>query len=316
MRAQPRYGCGPCFRASKQGRGAEQARMERPRSGCGAPALHKMKIDQTTVAVVTGAASGIGRALAGHLARAGAAVALADVKAAELAETARLINSDRITTHHVDVSDREGVAAFADEVIQQHGHVNLLINNAGVALAGTTAELTLDDIEWLMGINFWGVVYGVKHFLPLLEQQSQAHIVNLSSIFGIIAPPGQAAYAASKFAVRGFTESLRHELRQAGSPVRVSAVHPGGVRTNIARWAKRGAGASATALQREIDFFDEVAKTTPEAAAARIVRGIERNEERILVGIDARFIERVQRWLPVRYWDVLEPMLKLMVKGK
>lgn len=275
-----------------------------------------MQIDRNTVAVVTGAASGIGRALALHLAAAGARLALADVRVTELTETARLINGDRVSIHNLDVSDREGVAAFADEVVRQHGHVNLLINNAGVALAGTLAELTLDDIEWLMGVNFWGVVYGVKHFLPLLEQQPQAHIVNISSIFGIIAPPGQAAYAASKFAVRGFTESLRHELRQAGSRVRVSAVHPGGVRTNIARWAKRGAGATPAALQREIEFFDEVAKTTPAAAAARIVRGIERNEERILVGVDARLIERVQRWLPVRYWGLLEPMLKIMVKQR
>lgn len=276
-----------------------------------------MQIDQSTVAVVTGAASGIGRALSLHLARAGAALALADVKAAELAETARLIEGgSKVTTHSVDVADRERVAAFVDEVVAQHGRANLLINNAGVALGGTTAELTIDDIEWLMGINFWGVVYGVKHFLPLLEQQPQAHIVNISSIFGIVAPPGQAAYAASKFAVRGFTEALRHELRQAGSHVRVSAVHPGGVRTNIARWARLGTGTPPATLQREIDFFDQVAKTTPAAAAARIVRGIERNEERILVGVDARVIERVQRWLPVRYWGVLEPLLKLMVKQR
>jgi NAD(P)-dependent dehydrogenase (short-subunit alcohol dehydrogenase family) len=273
-----------------------------------------MRIDQSTVAVVTGAASGIGRALALHLARAGAALVLTDVRAAELAETARLTNSDRVTTHLIDVSDRESMAVFADAVVAQQGRVNLLINNAGVALAGTTAELALDDIEWLMSINFWGVVYGVKHFLPVLEQQPQAHIVNISSIFGIIAPPGQAAYAASKFAVRGFTEALRHELRQSGSRVRVSAVHPGGVRTNIARWARIGEGVPPASLQHEIDFFDQVARTTPEAAAARIVRGIERNEERIMVGIDARFIERVQRWLPVRYWGVLGPMLKLVVK--
>src|SRR5262245_41169242 len=156
-----------------------------------------MKIDQTTVAVVTGAASGIGRALAARLAQAGASLAIADVKAKPLDETARMLSgaSGKVTSHVVDVSDRERVGALVREVIAAHGRANLLVNNAGVGLIGTAEELSIDDIEWLMSINFWGVVYGVKLFLPILRQQPEAHIVNISSVFGIIGPAGHSAYA-------------------------------------------------------------------------------------------------------------------------
>jgi len=273
-----------------------------------------MKIDRTTVAVVTGAASGIGRALAVRLAQAGASLAIADVKAEALDETARMLNgaSGKVTTHIVDVSDKERVEAFVREVVAAHGRAHLLVNNAGVALAGTAEELSIADIEWLMGVNFWGVVYGVKHFLPVLRQQSQAHIVNLSSVFGIIGAPGHSAYVASKFAVRGFTETLRHEL--AGSHIRVSTVHPGGIKTNIARNAKLGAGADPAVLEREQVFFEKASQTTPEAAAERIVRGILRDEERILVGPDAWAMDRIQRWMPVKYWRVLGKMMEMMAK--
>jgi NADP-dependent 3-hydroxy acid dehydrogenase YdfG len=169
-----------------------------------------------TVAVVTGAASGIGRALALRLAQEGCMLALGDIDAAGLAESADAIRQIgvRVSTHQVDVSDAAAMEQFRDAVLREHGRVALLVNNAGVAIAGTVAELSLDDIAWLIGINFWGVVHGAKLFLPVLQQQYDAHIVNISSIFGIVAPPGQAAYAASKFAVRGFSEALRHELRQ------------------------------------------------------------------------------------------------------
>ena len=273
-----------------------------------------MKIDRTTVAVVTGAASGIGRALAVRLAQAGSSLAIADVKAEALDETARMLNgaSGKVTTHVVDVSDRERVEAFVREVVEAHGRANLLINNAGVGLIGAIDELSIDDIEWLMGVNFWGVVYGVKLFLPILRQQPQSHIVNISSVFGIIGPVGHSAYAASKFAVRGFTEVLRHEL--AGGNVKVSVVHPGGIKTNIANDARPGAGAGQAAVEKEKAIFNSAARTSPEAAAERIVRGVLRDEERILIGSDAWVIDRIQRWAPVKYWRALGKMIEMMAK--
>lgn len=273
-----------------------------------------MKLDQSTVSVITGAGSGIGRAIALRLAQEGAPLAIADVNQTGLNETARMLDGHhaKITTHLVDVSDNERVAAFAQEVVREHGRANLVVNNAGVALAGTAEELSIADIEWLMGINFWGVIYGVKHFLPILRQQPRGHLVNISSIFGIVAPAGHSAYAASKFAVRGFTESLRHEL--AGSSISVSTVHPGGIKTNLANSAKLGAGAPPSTAERERKMFNKVARTAPEAAAERIVRGILRDEERILIGLDAWIIERVQRWAPVKYWSLLDRMIKLGTK--
>ncbi len=270
-----------------------------------------MKIDQKTIAVITGAGSGIGRALALNLASSCGGLALADLDSEGLAETARMVASAspgcRLTTHSLDVADREGMTAFAAEVERVHGGLSLLINNAGVAMGGTVRELSIDDIDWLMGINFRGVVHGVKLFLPLLARSPQAHIVNISSVFGIIAPPGQSAYAASKFAVRGFTEALRHEL--AGSTITVSTVHPGGIRTNIARRARIGEGASESILRAEQQTFDRVARTSPEKAAEVIRRGIEAGRERILIGPDAWLIDRLQRLLPVGYWKLMRPIL-------
>src|SRR5258708_16592844 len=172
-------------------------------------------------------------------------------------------------------------------------------------MIGTVAELGPDDIAWLGGINFWGVVHGVKLFLPILEQQYDAHIVNLSSIFGIIAPPGQAAYAGGKFAWRGSSGALRHELAAAGSTVKVSVVHPGGIRTPIAANARAAAGVSNARRSEIVARFARVARTTPEAAAERIVHGILKDEKRILIGGDARFIDRVQRLLPASYWRIV-----------
>src|SRR3989449_6270328 len=190
------------------------------------------------VAVVTGAGSGIGRALAQQLAAAGSALALADIDEAGLLETAQSLEkrSALVTTHVLDVADEASVKAFAEEVGRRHGRATLLINNAGVALHGDFEEVSLDDFRWLMNIKFVATVYGVKFFLPLLKREKRAQIVNISSVFGIVAPAGQCAYSASKFAVRGFTEALRHELQ--GSNVGVSCVHPGGIRTQIARRAR------------------------------------------------------------------------------
>ncbi|HEX6840923.1 MAG TPA: SDR family NAD(P)-dependent oxidoreductase [Stellaceae bacterium] len=260
-----------------------------------------------TVAVVTGAASGIGRALALKLAQEGCMLALGDVDAAGLAESAAAIRQIgvRVSTHQVDVSDAAAMEGFRDAVLREHGRVALLVNNAGVAIAGTVAELSLDDIAWLIGINFWGVVHGVKLFLPVLQQQYDAHIVNISSIFGIIAPPGQSAYAASKFAVRGFSEALRHELAVSGSTVKLSVVHPGGVRTQIAANSRAAAGVSNARRAEGIARFEKLARTTPEAAAERIVRGILKDEKRILIGGDARFLDAVQRLFPASYWRIV-----------
>jgi NAD(P)-dependent dehydrogenase (short-subunit alcohol dehydrogenase family) len=256
------------------------------------------------VAVVTGAASGIGRALAQQLSAAGSALAIADIDEKGLAETAASLKGKApISMHALDVSDEEGVRDFAEDVVARHGRVTLLINNAGVALIGTFEELSLDDLRWLMGVNFWGVVYGVSYFLPILKQQPRAHIVNLSSIFGIVAPVGQSAYSASKFAVRGFTEALRHELE--GTSVFVSCVHPGGIHTPIAKNARLGAHAPQCKYDEAVAFFDQVTPTSPEAAAARILKGVERREPRILIGKDARQVDIVQRLRPATYWKIM-----------
>lgn len=262
------------------------------------------------VAVVTGAGSGIGRALALRLAAAGSALAIADIDEAGLQETAQSLakSSALVTSHVVDVAKEESVKSFAADVSARHGRVTLLINNAGVALHGNFEEVSLDDLRWLMDINFWGTVYGVKYFLPLLKREPRAHIVNLSSVFGLIAPAGQAAYSASKFAVRGFTEALRHEL--APSNVCVSCVHPGGIRTPIARHARLGAETPASRREESVSRFEKLARTPPETAAAVILRGVERREPRILIGMDAYQIDVFQRLRPATYWKSLARKLK------
>jgi short-subunit dehydrogenase len=265
-------------------------------------------------AAVTGAASGIGRALALELAARGCDLALADRDEAGLqavaAEIAR--NQERkVTTHRVDVGKPEEIAAFAQAATSAHPTLNIVINNAGVALIGQFGEVDQSQMDWLFNINFWGVVHSTRAFLPHLSRQREAHIANLSSLFGIIAPPGQTAYAASKFAVRGFSESLRHELRMAGSPVRLSVVHPGGISTDIARNARTGVAVTDNARRAQaIERFDAVARTTPKAAALRIIEGIEKNRPRILIGTDARVIDLLQRLRPARYWSLLAPWIQ------
>jgi NAD(P)-dependent dehydrogenase (short-subunit alcohol dehydrogenase family) len=262
------------------------------------------------VAVVTGAGSGMGRALAHQLAKSGSALALADVVEKGLLETAHSIENKNllVTTHLVDVADEASVSAFAEDVSRRHGRATLLINNAGVSLHGDFQEISMDDFHWLMNINFWGTVYGVMYFLPMLKRERRAHIVNISSVFGIAAPPGQAPYSASKFAVRGFTEALRHELE--GSTVCVSCVHPGGIKTPIARHSRLGAGVTESKRVENIARFERFARTTPEAAAARILHGVERREPRILIGRDARQIDYLQRLKPATYWKTLSRKLE------
>jgi NAD(P)-dependent dehydrogenase (short-subunit alcohol dehydrogenase family) len=271
---------------------------------------------QGGVAVVTGAGSGIGRALAQQLSAAGSALAIADIDEKGLAATVASLPSKQValSTHVLDVSDEAAVKGFAVDVAARHGRVTLLINNAGVALHGTFEEISLDDLRWLMGINFWGVVYGVTYFLPILRKQPRAQIVNLSSVFGIIGPPGQSAYSASKFAVRGFTEVVRHELE--GTSVSVSCVHPGGIHTPIAKRARLGAHAPESKRQAAVDYFEKVTPTSPEAAAARILKGVEKREPRILVGRDARQIDIVQRLRPATYWKTMAKRASGTVPGK
>jgi acetyl esterase/lipase/short-subunit dehydrogenase len=249
------------------------------------------------VVALTGAGSGIGRALALDLSSRGFALALADRDAAGLAETAAQIgNRTKVTTHVLDVAEKAAVDTFAADVLREHRRVDILINNAGVSIAGDVAELAVEEIEWLMNINFWGTVYGVKAFLPALQRTGDATIVNLSSVFGLYAPPGQAAYAASKFAIRGFTESLREELR--GTGVHVVTVHPGGIKTNIARTARVAAAADPEyARLRATAFEERMLKQSPESAAAAIVRGILEGRDRVLIGGDAVQIDVLTRSL-------------------
>lgn len=273
-------------------------------------------------AAITGAASGIGRALAIELASRGCDLALADRDEAALKSLAAEIGrghdqAREISVHRVDVSEASDIAQFASDAVAAHPGVSILINNAGVALMGTFEEIDQAQMDWLFDINFWGVVHGTRGFLPHLKTQPEAHIVNVSSIFGIIAPPGQSAYAAAKFAVRGFSESVRHELAVAGSPVRLSVVHPGGVATSIARSSRTGVGVTDNARRAQmIDRFETAARTTPKDAALRIIKGIERNEPRILIGNDARFMDILQRFRPGTYWAPLQRRLEKMAKGK
>ena len=271
-------------------------------------------------AAVTGAASGIGRALALELAARGCDLALADRDEAGLQAVAAEIGkagSPKVTVHRVDVGEPSQIEAFAQAAISAHPGLNMVVNNAGVALLGSFTEIDQAQMDWLMNINFWGVVHATRAFLPHLAQQREAHIVNLSSIFGIVAPPGQTAYAAAKFAVRGFSESLRHELRLAKSPVRLSVVHPGGVATNIARNSRTGVGMTDNARRAQsIERFDSFAKTTPAAAALRIIQGIEKNQPRILIGSDARFMDLLQRFRPATYWAVLARRMQPTKAGK
>jgi short-subunit dehydrogenase len=270
-------------------------------------------------AAVTGAASGIGRALALELAARGCDLALADRDEAGLQGVAAEIakaHSRKVTVHRVDFGDPSQIEAFAQAAIAAHPGLNIVVNNAGVALLGQFNEIDQAQMDWLMNINFWGVVHSTRAFLPHLARQSEAHIVNLSSLFGIIAPPGQTAYAAAKFAVRGFSESLRHELAMAKSPVRLSVVHPGGVATNIVRNSRTGVGMTDnTSRAQSIERFDKVARTTPAAAALRIIKGIEKNQPRILIGNDARFMDLLQRFRPATYWAVLARRIEKAVNA-
>lgn len=257
-----------------------------------------MKDFEDKVAAITGAGSGIGRALAQALTERGAHVALSDVDDVGLAETAASCEGrgTKVTASRVDVADRAAVFEWADAVAAEHGRVNVVVNNAGVALAATVDAMSIDDAEWLMGVNFWGVVHGTQAFLSHLTASGEGHVVNVSSVFGLVAIPSQSAYNAAKFAVRGFTDALRIELEISGAPVSATTIHPGGVRTNIARRARVDASArSIGGSEAVVDRFDRIAMTTPERAARQILTAVERNRRRALVGPDAKAFDLVSR---------------------
>jgi len=271
------------------------------------------------VIVLTGAASGIGAALAVQLAARGANLALVDRDPAGMeavAAQARAAGAN-VTTHALDIADAAAIAALPAAVEQAHGGASILINNAGVALAGTFELASLEDFEWLMNINFWGAVRLTYAFLPQLRQAPAAQIVLTSSVFGLIGPPGQTAYAASKFALRGFGEALRHEL--AATAIGVTLVHPGGINTNIARNSRIGKFLDPSLARAGIEMFQKSLKTKPDTAAARIIRSIEKREKRVLIGTDAYQIDIIQRLLPVRYWSLIgrgAPKLGAVVPSK
>jgi short-subunit dehydrogenase len=261
------------------------------------------------VAAITGAGSGIGRALASTLARQGAHIALSDLDDTGLAETVAECESFgvKITSQHVDVADRNAVYAWADSVVADHEKVNLIINNAGVALGATVESMSYEDFEWLMNTNFWGVVYGTKAFLPYLKLSGEGHVVNLSSVFGLISVPSQSAYNAAKFAVRGFTDTLRMELDIEDTNVSVTTVHPGGIKTNIARNARLDPSIADVAGNAEniAEDFERAFITSAEKAAEQILTAVRRDRRRALIGPDAKAIDLVSRLPAGLYQSIL-----------
>jgi short-subunit dehydrogenase len=262
------------------------------------------------VAVVTGAGSGIGRGVALALARRRCHLALVDIDAAGLAETATRVEAldVRGSRHAMDVTDRGAVAALPEIVRAAHGRIDLLVNNAGVAVGGTFEQVSEADFDWLMSINFDAVVRMTRAFLPLLHTSDDARIVNVSSVYGLISPPGQTAYSASKFAVRGFSNALRHELE--GTRVGVTVAHPGGVATAIARSARAPAGVTAAEVAERVAAAERMLRMAPARAGEIIVGAAERRRARELVGGDAVFIAALERLAPVRYWPVLARLLQ------
>ena len=264
-----------------------------------------MKLFANKVAAITGAGSGIGRALALNLAQQGCHLALSDVNEQGLAETVKQAQAFgvKVTSQKLDVANKDGVHAWADSVVRDHGKVNLIFNNAGVALGSTVEGMSYDELAWVMNINFWGVVYGTKAFLPYLKASGDGHIVNISSVFGLCSQPTQSAYNASKFAVRGFTEALRQELDLEKAPVSVTCVHPGGIKTNIAKAAKMNDSIRSVGLDPATSTknVEKMFRTTPAEAANVILNAVQKDSRRVLIGGDAYVIDAMQRLLPTSY---------------
>ena len=268
------------------------------------------------VAAITGAGSGMGRALAQALAQQGCHLAIADINQKGLSETVSSITDQagdvspvKLTTHIVDVADRQAMVQFAADVVEEHGKVNMIFNNAGVTVIDSVEHMSDENFEWLMGINFWGVVNGTRAFLPHLSQTEPCHIVNTSSIFGSIAVPGQSAYNASKFAVRGFTYALRMELAETHPLLGVSCVQPGGVKTNIVKDSRYLPSDNSAPTKEEVSAkFESLAGLTSSQAANQILRGVKKNKAQILVGKDAWLMALLERIVPIGY-------MRLIAKG-
>lgn len=261
------------------------------------------------VAAITGAGSGIGQALALRLAGLRCDLALSDIDETGLGETARLVEAIgvRVTTEKLDVADRAAMGAWADQVVADHGKVNLIINNAGVALGATVDGMSYEDFDWLMGINFNGVVHGTKAFLPHLKAAGEGHVVNISSVFGLLGIPSQSAYNAAKFAVRGFTEALRIELDIEGCGVSATTIHPGGIKTNIAKNARIDASVMDIGQdpQDAKQSFETLFITSPKRAAKAIVNAIQRDKRRAMIGPDAHLINLAAKLPPSVYQRVI-----------
>jgi NADP-dependent 3-hydroxy acid dehydrogenase YdfG len=276
-----------------------------------------MKNLSDKVVVITGAGSGIGRALALNLARKGSLLALSDVDEAGLAETVDLVKgagAREVRSDRLDVADRDAFEAYAETVVGQFGRVNVVINNAGVALAGDLVDLEYSDIDWIMGINLGGVLTGTKAFLPHLIASGEGHVVNISSLFGLVSMPGQSIYNATKYAVRGLSEALREEMLIAGHPVGVTVVHPGGIKTAIARNSRVSAKEDKS---KTAELFDKkLARMTPDRAAEIIVAGIEKDQARVLVGIDAHALHWFAKLTGSRYQDVIAKVSKKVLPPK
>jgi len=268
-------------------------------------ATHMTSLDNKVVAI-TGAGSGIGRELALLAARNGALLAISDWNEQSLAESVDLLKAAgvrELRSDVVDVSDRFAVGGWATAVVEQFGRVNMLVNNAGVTVTGDFEEMSYEDFDWIVGVNFDGVINGTKEFLPHLIASGDGHLINLSSLFGLVSMPGQTAYNATKYAVRGFTEALREEMLVNGHPVGVTCVHPGGIKTGIARNGRKTAGEDAAAID---SYFDEkLARMTPEKAAQIIIKGALKGKARVLVGIDAHAMHHLAKLTGSRYQDIV-----------
>jgi len=282
-----------------------------------------MKDFKNKVAAITGAASGMGRSLALELARRGCNLSLSDVNEVELARTAEMVRalSVKVTTARLDVSDRAAVFAWAAKSQADHGKVNLIFNNAGVSLAVPVETARIEDFQWVMNINFWGVVHGTQAFLPLLRASGDGHVINTSSLFGLLAMPTQGTYNASKFAVRGFTEALRMELEIERAPVSATCIHPGGIATNIATAGRVGEGVrriTGTSVERFKKQGNKMLQTTTaDSAALQILKGVERNARRVLVGPDARLVDKLVRVLGTSYQPfIVRRTRKLKAKAR
>lgn len=267
-----------------------------------------MKTFNNKVAAVTGAGSGIGQQLALLLAKQGCHLSLSDINEQGLAKTVELLKDSkvRVTTKKLNVADRDAMREWAEETVQQHGSVNMIFNNAGVALGSTVEGASYDELEWIVGINFWGVVYGTKEFLPLIKQTGDGHIINISSLFGLTAQPTQSAYNATKFAVRGFTESLRQELDIENCGVSALCVHPGGIRTNIANDARMNDSLRSLGMnpEKSARTFNKLLRIPPEEAAREILNAVQKDKRRVLIGNDAKSLDLIQRILPTGYQKV------------